>query len=373
MTRGVLIYRDVILPLSETFIATPVPMLSRYEAWFAGTRAQPHALVDSSRVIDAGVPLWRSAAFKVTGSIPGGWLHRIRERQPALIHAQFGTDGIFARPIARALNVPLIVTFFGFDATTTRAFGPVWKIYERERRKLFHAADRILAVSRFIERRLVDLGCPPDRVETHYTGVDTDRFRPGAATERERIVLFVGRLVEKKGCADLIEAMRRVQADDPSVRLVVIGDGPLRGDLERRAAGLRADFLGPRPPDEVLRQMKRASLFALPSRTARSGDAEGLPFVILEAQSVGLPVVSTFHAGIPEAVVDGQTGLLCDEGDVGALAANILTVMRSEETRRAFGTAARERMVANFDLRKQTAKLEAIYDRVTDARSAAAR
>lgn len=373
MKRPVLIYRDVVLPLSETFIATPVPMLARYDAWFTGTRVQRHDLVDPARVIDASLPPLRRALFKATGSVPRRWLERIREHHPALIHAQFGTDGVFSQPIARALNVPLIVTFFGFDATTTRALGPVWKLYEHKRRRLFREADRILTVSRFIERRLLEHGCPPDAVETHYTGVDTDRFRRGADVLRERVVLFVGRLVEKKGCADLIDAMRRVQAEEPQVRLVVVGDGPLRAELERRAAGLVADFLGPQPPAEVWRRMERASLFALPSRTARSGDAEGLPFVILEAQSMELPVVSTFHAGIPEAVVDGETGLLCDEGDVDKLAANILRLMRSDDLRRNFGIAARARMVAHFDLREQTARLEDIYDRVIAGRFAAAR
>lgn len=355
-----IIYRDVILTLSETFIAAPAPMLRRYEAWFTGTAIRPHELVDPARTIAPGASTaWRKALFKLGGIVPDEWLEQMRSHAPRLLHAQFGTDGVFAWPIAKRLGIPLVVTFFGFDATI-RSASPVWKAYEFRRRQLYRRAAQILTVSEFIREKLIADGCPPERVETHYTGIDTERFERSDEESSEPFVLFVGRLVEKKGCADLIEAVRRVQA----LRLVVIGDGPLRDSLEKQAEGLNVSFLGACAPAEVRAWMNRAAIFALPSRSARSGDAEGLPFVILEAQSMGLPVVSTRHAGIPEAVVDGETGFLCDEGDVESIAANLLRLSRDEPLRRKMGSAGRDRMRLQFDLRTQTGKLEALYDRV---------
>jgi colanic acid/amylovoran biosynthesis glycosyltransferase len=365
----IILYRDVLLPLSETFVAAAAPMLTRYDARFTGTRMRAHPLLDRQYVIApnerGALNAFQQLAFKAGGIVPNTWIERMRAHQPRLLHAYFGPDGIFATPIARRLNVPLVVTFLGFDATVERAFGPLWTVYKRKRRTLFRSADRILAVSEFIRSRLIEAGCPPERVVTHHLSVDTSHFQRDAHVQRERAVVFVGRLVEKKGCGDLIEAMRRVHEQDPHVRLRILGDGPLRAALERQAHGMRGvTFLGPRPPDEVRREMEQAMVFALPSRTAASGDSEGLPVVILEAQSMELPVVSTRHAGIPEAVLHGQTGLLCAEGDVDALAANILRLMRDDELRRAMGVEGRRRMAEHFDLRRQTAKLETIYDEV---------
>lgn len=378
MSRAsVLVYRNVILALSETFIATPAAMMTRYEAWFTGTKFRPHDLVDASHVIrpveGGDLRGLRTALFKAGGVVPAEWLERLKGHSPRLLHAQFGTDGVFAAPLAKALGIPMIVTFFGFDATIGPSAGVIWRIYQQKRRKLYLSVDRILTVSEFIRSRLIDDGCPAAKVETHYTGVDTETFRPPEARDREPIVLFVGRLVEKKGCADLIEAMERLGDERREFRLLIIGEGPLRGELQRRASRLpTVQFLGARPPNEVRDWMARASIFALPSRTARSADAEGLPFVILEAQSMGLPVLSTRHAGIAEAVVHGETGLLCAEGDLDTLTQHLGLLIADSSLRTRMGEAGRRRMVAAFDLRTQTARLEQIYDRVIEGWRAAA-
>ena len=357
-----IVYRDVILGLSETFIASPAPVHRRYEPWFTGTTMQPHELLDPARVIDPELPGWRAALYKFGRIVPRSWVDRLSARRPQLLHAHFGTDGVFSAPLAKRLGIPQVVTFWGFDATIQSA-SPLWKAYEFQRRRLYRRADQILTVSDFIRRKLLEDGCPPDSVETHYTGVDTQLFQPGDEP-REPFILFVGRLVEKKGCGDLIEAIRRAHERGEELRLRIVGDGPLRAQLEAQAAGLNVTFLGPRPPAEVRNLMQRASIFSMPSRSARSGDSEGLPFVVLEAQSSGLPVVSTLHAGIPEAILDGETGLLSEEGDVEQIAANLLLLSRNEALRQQMGEAGRARMCAHFDLRTQTVKLEAIYDRV---------
>jgi glycosyltransferase involved in cell wall biosynthesis len=144
-------------------------------------------------------------------------------------------------------------------------------------------------------------------------------------------------------------------------RLVVIGDGPLRSALERRA-GAAVQFLGALPTGEVAQWMRRAAVLAAPSLTAADGDAEGLPNVVVEAAASGLPVVATRHSGIPEAVEDGKTGFLVPEGDAAALGARLGELLGSEALRREMAAKARRLAEEKFDRARLTERLERIYD-----------
>jgi glycosyltransferase involved in cell wall biosynthesis len=209
------------------------------------------------------------------------------------------------------------------------------------------------------------MGYPADRTIVHSIGVDVERFKPpGILRPREKSVLFVGRLVEKKGCGTLIEAMASVQRCCPAAELVVIGDGPLRANYEARAValGVRCRFLGVQPAAVVRDRMSRASVFCVPSVVAATGDAEGFGMVFIEAQAMGLPVVSTLSGGIPEAVNNGETGLLVAERDSAALAAAILRLMQDDELWQQYSLAGRRNVVSHFNLAQQTGRLENLFD-----------
>jgi glycosyltransferase involved in cell wall biosynthesis len=197
--------------------------------------------------------------------------------------------------------------------------------------------------------------------------VYVERFKPpGILRPREKSVLFVGRLVEKKGCGSLIEAMAVVQRRCPAADLVVIGDGPLRADYEARAValGVRCRFLGVQPTPVVRDRMSRASVFCVPSVVAATGDAEGFGMVFIEAQAMGLPVVSTVSGGIPEAVKNGETGLLVAERDSAALAEAILRLIRDEELWKQYSLAGRRNVVHHFNLAQQTCRLENLFEQL---------
>jgi colanic acid/amylovoran biosynthesis glycosyltransferase len=183
-------------------------------------------------------------------------------------------------------------------------------------------------------------------------------------------VAFVGRFVEKKGADDLLAALAALGPGRPSA--VFIGAGPLLASMQAYARELRVDatFLGTQTPAEVREALLSSRLLAAPSRIARDGDTEGLPTTIMEAAALGLPVVATHHSGIPEAVADGETGLLCPEADRTALAANLARLLADEDLRARLGRQARALMVSRFDLAAQTARLEEIYDEVAAAQYA---
>lgn len=354
------IFRTALFNPSEGFIRDQAAALTRWRPQFVGLErkgdAVPAILPESTI---------ERTLFALTGR--GGSIERrLRAAAPKLIHAHFATDGLRVLPLARALGLPLVTSLRGYDVTRSdaallRSGRLSWMRYALGKRRLQREGALFLAVSDALRRRAIERGFPEDRTLTHYNGVDLARFHPGDAPAEPGLVLHVGRLVEKKGTKLLIEAMAGIEG----ARLVVIGDGPLRGTLERRAAP-SVQFLGALRPDEVAGWMQRASLLAAPSLTAADGDAEGLPNVVVEAAASGLPVVATRHSGIPEAVEDGATGFLVPEGDAAALWARLRAVLGDDMLRRQMGAAARRLAERRFDRSGLCERLEQLYDRIID-------
>ncbi len=367
---AVVVYRDGLLPYSETFVRDQAERLQRFVPHYIGSRRVRGLPLPAGQtlVVNGGgvVGKAREAFYKISGVAPG-FYRRVRRLDPVLVHAHFGPDGLSALPLARHLGVPLLTTFHGFDATMEDEYAR--RSFYRHRayldgREALKSEGRLfIAVSGFIKGKLLEQGFPPEKTVVHYNGVDTKAFRPDPSVKREPVVLFVGRLVEKKGCEYLIRAMARVQKARPDVELVVIGAGPLLAPLKGLAdASLRRHrFLGARPHGEVRDWMSRALVLGAPSVTAATGDSEGLPTGVVEAQAMGLPVVGTMHAGIPEAVVHGETGLLAPERDWRELADHIARLLDDDALRRRMGERGAERMRDSFDLSKRTRVLEEIY------------
>ena len=367
-----LIFRMLLLPLSETFIHNQVAALKSFKPFYVGMKRVdgleiPH---DDFWVANRGGILGksRSVRFKLFG--PGSsCLNRLRTLQPKILHAHFGPDACEAMPLALDLNIPMITTFHGYDATRTDAtFRQTiqGRRYLSKRSSLASNSALFLTDSDFLRTRILQQGFPPDRTFVHYIGVDMQRFYPPESQDRKRQVLFVGRLVEKKGCSFVIKAMAAVQAVLPDVELIIIGDGPERQQLEKAAAESLRNyrFLGKQSSSVVKQWMREALLFCVPSITASDGDAEGLPTVIVEAMASGLPVVSFSSAGIPEVVTDGKTGFLSPERDWRTLTKHLLLLLENNDLRERFSRAGRHKVEQDFDLHNQTARLERHFEAV---------
>ncbi|HYY72628.1 MAG TPA: glycosyltransferase [Candidatus Bathyarchaeia archaeon] len=375
---AVVIFAEPLLAPSMTFIGAQASALTKFTAVYVSPQpASPSLPFPSDRAVllcdsPQAPQVWnrlKQIPLKVFGYAPF-FFRRVARHRPVLVHAHFGPAGLTALPLARWLEVPLVVTIHGYDATVTDddlgRSNYRGRLYVRKRHVLHKETALYIAVSEFLRKQMIARGFPEERIVMHYIGVDTQFFEPDQHTAREPVVLFTGRLTEKKGCAHLIRAMHEVEAIAPETRLVVIGDGELREELEDLASkNLRNySFLGMQSPDVVRKWMNRATVFSVPSVRARSGDREGLGMVFLEAQAMGLPVAGFRSGGVPEAVQDGETGLLVEEGDWRTLAGNILTLMRERSRWRAMSEAGRRRVRASFDLATQTAKLEGMYGRV---------
>jgi colanic acid/amylovoran biosynthesis glycosyltransferase len=366
------IFRRNVLPLTETFIKAQADALVLYRPHYFGLMPSPGGLVDASAATLLSLKrsrLARTRAFLFeTSGIAPDFLRAIGDIHPALIHAHFAPDGAGALPICSALGVPLVVTLHGYDVTThdkelKRSLAG--RLFLRRRRELWDRASMFLCVSEFIRKEALAAGYPEDKLRVQYIGVDRNMFRP-CPQSGEKLVLFAGRLVTKKGCIHLLKAMKQVQQKEPSARLAIIGNGPLRSELERSARDfdLRCEFLGAQRPSSVLDWMKRARLLCMPSIVAPNGDSEGLGMVLLEAQAIGRPVVGFRTGGIPEAVDDGATGLLATTGNEDELATQLLRYLSDEAFWSQSSAQAEAWIEKRFDLAARTRELEMVYDQL---------
>jgi glycosyltransferase involved in cell wall biosynthesis len=226
-----------------------------------------------------------------------------------------------------------------------------------------------VTVSDFNVRRLTPLanGTPLVRV---YNGLDLDSFvRNGVARDRPPLVLAVGRLIEKKGFADLVRACALLAADGTDFRCAIVGKGPLEPSLRDLISALgverRVELAGPIPRERLLELYARAAVFAAPCVVAGDGNRDGLPTVLVEAMACGVPVVATPVTGIPELVEDEVTGLVVPEHDAEALAAALTRILDDAPLGKRLATAARARIENGFDLTKNVACLRALFEQAT--------
>lgn len=228
---------------------------------------------------------------------------------------------------------------------------------ERYYDHLFAEADLVLPISEHWRRRLLELGCPRDKVAVHHMGVDTkalsfrERRRP---PDEPMELLSVARLVEKKGLSDALVAVVGLREAGIDFRYRIVGDGPLREPLEQQIGELglgdRVELMGAQTQDVVQALLDSSHVLLAPSVTASSGDQEGIPVSIMEAMARGLVVVSTRHTGIPELVTDGDSGILVDEHDVVGLKEALIGLARAPERWGELGRAARRAVEEGFDL-----------------------
>ncbi len=261
----------------------------------------------------------------------------VKSSRPDVIHVHWLIPQGLAAMIA-APRVPKLVTTHG---------GDVYGLRDPVSRRLFRAvlknADAVTAVNEDMRDRLLALGADPATTSMLSMGADVAAFRPPAsAAERRRgRVLFVGRLVEKKGVSVLLEALRLL--DQSGYDVCVVGDGPLRSALTTQAAGLPVSFVGVLGREALSAELGAASIAVFPSVRAASGDQDGLPVALLEAMSTGCAVVASDLPGLRDAVQDGQSGLLTTPGSAEDLAGALRRLLRDPDLCHQLGKAAETR------------------------------
>ena len=273
----------------------------------------------------------------------------LKKQKIDCVLAEYGPTACGCLKVVETLNIPMVVHFHGFDARRKVTIEEYSECYK----KIFMYAYRIIAVSKQMKQDLIELGCSADKIIVSVCGPNRQFFeiRPDYLS---RQFAAVGRFTHKKAPHLTIQAFNKVAKKMSSLKLVMAGDGELLDTCKNLAEQLglseMIEFTGVLTPDEIKTLFSSSAAFVQHSLVAESGDSEGTPVAVLEAQAAALPVISTFHAGIPDVVIDNETGLLVKENDVEAMSNNMLRIISEQGLAEKLGIAGRERVKENFTL-----------------------
>jgi glycosyltransferase involved in cell wall biosynthesis len=337
----------------------------------AGTYGRPLLQWPRAVLKPAKVGVWRRwfgpPQERDLGSFADDFAAYLHRHQVALVLCEFGTTGVHFSALCKRAGVPMFCYFRGHDSTKA--------LRDREYRqalgRMFADADGVVGVSAYLLGRLAKRGFVHRNSHVIPSGVDSAVFMPEA--KDPDLILAVGRMVEKKAPLTTIRAFARVAATNPTIRLEMIGDGWMLKRARKLVVKLRLEgrviLHGEQEHDFVAERMRRASIFMQHSVTSLGGDAEGAPTAIQEAMTAGAAVVSTRHAGIPELIEEGVTGLLVREHDLAGYTRALRRLVETPSLREEMGGAAHAYAIEQFDYRKLYRRLEAAMAATIEARA----
>ncbi|MEZ4701063.1 MAG: glycosyltransferase family 4 protein [Rhodothermales bacterium] len=287
---------------------------------------------------------------------------------------EYGTSAALLAPTLRSFSIPYVVQVHAFDVTT--AFSSAH--YKAAFLEAARHATAVTVVSDHIRRILILAGVAPETIHTVRLGIRSEGIEPldwEARRRRPPTLVHLGRLTEKKHPIALLHAFDLVRREVPEARLALIGDGPLRGEVERRmdALGLRdaVTMYGAVGREVSFPVLNSSWVFAQHSVTSMTGDQEGFPVSPAEAALHALPVVATAHSGLTENVVDGETGFLVQEHNFEAMGARIAHLMKHPEEAERMGRAGRERILAMCRPERHASQILELLERAAGTRAGA--
>jgi colanic acid/amylovoran biosynthesis glycosyltransferase len=338
------------LPLSETFTYDLIKGLDGFEHHVVATTLENVQHFPLTTVV---VPRPEEQAWALAKQV-----------NARAVVCHFGPQATLGMTIALAIDRPAVTIFHGYDISRLLQD----RVWIERYRAVASLGMQALCISNAGRQKLLDIGWPASQIDVIRLGVDTDRFAFVPPSTRwpamPRRVLMVSRLVEKKGVHVALDAMRRLRDRGCDVELRIVGEGPDRSHVEsliRQWRLTNVSLLGALEHTLTRHEFSRAHLYIQPSITAGSGDQEGIPVSLMEAMAGGLPVISTRHSGIPELVIDGQTGHLTAERDAEGLATTIERLLRDRAGAERLAQAARARVEQEFDRGRQATRFDAYF------------
>ncbi|GGK77492.1 glycosyltransferase [Amphritea balenae] len=289
-----------------------------------------------------------------------------------LLHAHFVQDAALILSLSYVLDKPMVVTCHGSDVTTTD-YGLILNKritdfrYLILRKMLKKKVTTFIVVSDFIRDLMVKKGFPKDKIVKHYIGVDTQLFVPGKEKKSgsKKSIISIARHTDVKGIDILLSAFSKVLEYYPDLSLIQVGDGTLTSDLRKQCVDLGIDgnvfFKGALEQVEIVKLMQESSALVLSSRKSKSGAEEAFGLALVEASACGIPVIGTRVGGIPEAVIDGETGFVVESENVEELASAIIKIINDDSQARLMGARGRDMVLNRFNIAEQSIKLEELY------------
>ena len=244
----------------------------------------------------------------------------VREIKPHVIHAHFGPNGYEMIPIKKKYAIPIITTFYGYDMSSL----PRSKRVRKKYLELFSVGDIFLVEGPHMRQKLIELGAPEEKVRIQRIAINIDKYPEWEPSLEKINILFVGRFIEKKGLIYALEAINILIKEGFKIEFNIIGGGEqyksIKYFIDKNQIGKHVNILGMKPHNIVINEIKKANVLIHPSVTSSTGDTEGgAPTVLLEAQAIGTPIVTTFHADIPNIVPNDPGIILTKEKDIYGL------------------------------------------------------
>ena len=313
---------------------------------------------------------------KFFGYFPS-FYNKAQQNNVQLIHAHFGQNGYSLIPLAKALKVPLVTTFYGEDASRLPFQVNEW---QKRYKTLFSFGTYFLVEGNHLGKQLQRLGCPASKILIQHLGVQLEYF-PFTKRELKRDeplrILVAGRFTEKKGIVYAVMAFAQLIAKGTNARLTIIGDADNKNaenmhtkkkivdTINQTGLAEKITLMGMQPLENLRQAYYKHHIFFAPSIQAKNGDNEGgAPVTIIEACATGMPVVSSLHCDIPEVIKNEKTGLLATERNVQQLSDYLHFLAAQPEKITELGLKARQHIEDQYDATKQGTRLEKIYDQV---------
>ena len=265
--------------------------------------------------------------------------------------AQYGPCGCAMMSVCKKAGIPLFVHFHGFDASDKSTL----EVYAEKYQELFKEAKGIIGVSTKMVNNLIELGCPKHKILLNRCGPN-DKFFNSNPAYTNPIFFGIGRFVDKKAPYLTLLAFRELVRKYADAKLIIGGEGELLNTCRNiaKAYGIENNVLfpGTLKPEETMKYMENALAFVQHSVIADSGDSEGTPVAILEASAAALPVIATWHAGIPDVIINNETGILVNEYDIFGMATAMIKLIEDKDLAKNMGLAGRKRIKDHFTMEK---------------------
>lgn len=347
-------------PYSETFIQAHKNHLKGTVFYYYGRDA--HIQLEGQQRL---MPLYCYKFLRVYAKLfrkPSSYLwqqrvlYSLKANNIETVLVEYGTHAYHLKDILNTSGLPVAVHFHGYDASI-RAVIQKCENYK----EVFAITKKIIVVSKVMAHRLLELGCPKDKLVYNVYGPNPD-FETVVPTFTKKQFVAIGRFTDKKAPYYTIMAFKQVLETHPDARLLMAGDGALlnmcKNLVKEYQIAEHVHFLGVVTPEQYRGLLAESLAFVQHSITADTGDMEGTPLAVLEASTAGLPVISTIHAGIPDVIVHGETGLLCDEHDVEAMGKHMMMFLDDLELAKSMGAKGKQHIKAHFSLQRHIDSLQ---------------